>query len=62
MSVLSGMYLGILFLVAAFFATTGEEMASLPLRSRLHQLDKNHANDGLISGIINFFEDIGRMI
>lgn len=49
MSALSGVYLGILFLVAAFLATTGDEMASLPLRSRLHQLDKNHAHDGLIS-------------
>lgn len=45
MSVLSGMYAGILFLVAAFFATTGDELASLPLWSWLHQLDKNHAND-----------------
>ena len=48
-----------MFLVAAFFATSGDEMASLPLWSWLHQLDKDHANDGLISGIINFFEDIG---
>lgn len=60
---LSGMFLGfnfnLLFLLFGFLATTGDEMASLSLWSWLHDLDKEHAHDGLVSGIINLFQDLG---
>lgn len=58
-SILLGLNYGILFLVFAFLSTTGDEIASLPLWAWLHQLDKNHNEDGLISGIINLFSDLG---
>ncbi|OGM98490.1 MAG: hypothetical protein A2915_00820 [Candidatus Yanofskybacteria bacterium RIFCSPLOWO2_01_FULL_41_34] len=48
-----------LFLLFGFLATTGEEMASISLWSWLHSLDKEHANDGLVSGVINLFQDLG---
>ncbi|HUB92616.1 MAG TPA: hypothetical protein VL945_01505, partial [Candidatus Saccharimonadales bacterium] len=56
---LIGTSFGILFLVFAFLATTGDETASLPLWAWLHKLDRQHNKDGLISGLLNFFEDIG---
>lgn len=52
-------HFGLLFLVFAFLATMGDELASLPLWTRLHRLDTEHNNDGLISGVINLFEDLG---
>lgn len=48
-----------LFLIFGFLATGGDELASLSLWSWLHSLDKNHQNDGLISGVINLSEDLG---
>ncbi len=56
---LVGFSIGLLFLVMAFLATTGDEIASIPLWAWLHQLDKKHNKDGLISGTINLFEDLG---
>jgi len=59
----SGLFLGFhfswLFLLFGFLATTGEEMASITLWSWLHSLDKEHDSDGLVSGIINVFQDLG---
>lgn len=48
-----------LFLIFGFLATTGDELASISLWSWLHNLDENHQHDGLISGTITFFEDLG---
>jgi MFS family permease len=56
---LLGLSDGLLFLVLAFIATMGDEIASLPLWAWLHQLDKKHDQDGLVSGIINLSEDLG---
>ncbi len=60
---ISGMFLGFnfnwLFLIFGFLATTGDEMASISLWSWLHSLDKEHAHDGLVSGVINLFQDLG---
>ncbi|MDO8556784.1 MAG: MFS transporter [Nanoarchaeota archaeon] len=56
---LLGWSFGLLFLLFAFLSTTGDEIASLPLWAWLHQLDKRHNRDGLISGVINLFEDLG---
>ncbi|MFA6503559.1 MAG: MFS transporter [Patescibacteria group bacterium] len=59
----SGMLLGFnfgwLFLLLGFVATTGDEMSEISLWSWLHALDKNHANDGKISGVIYLFQDLG---
>ncbi len=54
-----GISFGISFLVLAFLTTSGDEIAGLSLWAWLHKLDKNHDKDGLISGIINLFEDLG---
>lgn len=56
---LLGFSFGLPFLILAFLTTTGDELASLPLWAWLHHLDKNHNRDGLISGTINLFEDLG---
>lgn len=48
-----------LFLLFGFLATTGDEMAGISLWSWLHALDKNHDQDGMISGVINLFSDFG---
>lgn len=60
---LSGMILSFnfnwLFLVFGFLATTGDEMAEISLWSWLHNLNKKHANDGLVSGVISLFQDLG---
>jgi MFS family permease len=54
-----GFNFGVLFILFGFLATTGDEMAGISLWSWLHSLDKDHANDGLISGVINLFQDLG---
>lgn len=60
---LAGIYLGfnfgILFLVLGFVSTVGEEISSISLWAWLNVLDKDHLEDGLIAGIINFFQDLG---
>lgn len=60
---ISGMLLGFnfgwLFLIFGFLATTGDEMAAISLWSWLHSLDRDHANDGLVSGVLNLFGDLG---
>ncbi len=56
---LLGFNFGWFFLVLGFVATTGDEMASVSLWSWLHTLDTDHANDGIISGVISFFSDLG---
>ncbi|MDB5259468.1 MAG: hypothetical protein JWO73_676 [Candidatus Taylorbacteria bacterium] len=48
-----------LFLLFGFLATTGDEMAGISLWSWLHALDKQHDHDGMISGVINLFSDLG---
>jgi MFS family permease len=47
------------FLIFGFLATTGDEISSLSLWAWLHNLDKDHANDGAVSGIISVFSDAG---
>lgn len=59
---LLGLGFGILFILFGFLATTGDELAELSLWSWLHALDKDHAHDGAIAGVINLFEDVGWMI
>lgn len=55
----AGVNLGILFILFGFLATAGDEMASVSLWSWLHHLDREHGSDGMISGTITFFEDLG---
>jgi len=56
---LTGFNLSWLFIIFGFMATTGDEMTELSLWSWLHTLDKDHANDGVVSGAINLFSDMG---
>ncbi|MCX6715164.1 MAG: MFS transporter [Candidatus Uhrbacteria bacterium] len=57
--VLVGFHFDVLFLLFGFLATTGEEMAMLSLWSWLHMLDREHANDGAIAGVVSLFDDLG---
>jgi MFS family permease len=59
---LLGSGFGLLFILFGFLATSGDEMASISLWAWLHSLDKEHAHDGAVAGIINLFEDLGWMI
>ncbi|MDB5189783.1 MAG: hypothetical protein JWN49_109 [Parcubacteria group bacterium] len=59
---LLGSGFGLLFILFGFLATSGDEMASISLWAWLHSLDREHAHDGAVSGIINLFEDLGWMI
>ncbi len=54
-----GFNLNVLFLIIGFLATTGDEMSGASLWSWLESLDAGHEHDGLVSGIITLFEDIG---
>ena len=56
---LLGFDFGWLFLFFGFLATSGDEMASISLWAWLHSLDKNHANDGTIAGVLSLGEDLG---
>lgn len=56
---LIGFDFGWLFLVFGFLATTGDEIASVSLWAWLDQLDKEHAEDGLIMGALSLAQDLG---
>jgi len=56
---LLGFNYGVLFILVGFLATVGDEMSALSLWSWLSVLDKNHESDGLVSGVINLFQDLG---
>lgn len=59
----SGLLLGfnfdILFLFFGFMATAGHELAGLSLWSWLYTLDKSHAHDGAVAGVLNVALDFG---
>lgn len=57
-SVLIGFNLNIFFLLFGFLATAGDEMSTLSLWSWLHRIDKNN-NNGFISGVVTFSQDLG---
>ncbi|MDK2898919.1 MAG: Major Facilitator Superfamily [Patescibacteria group bacterium] len=59
MGTLLGFNFGVWFIVIGFIATVGDEIASLSLWSWLYDLDKDHAEDGLISGVLNLSHDLG---
>jgi MFS family permease len=59
MGMLTGLSFTWLFLLFGFMATAGEELAGLTLWAWLHSLDKDHAEDGSVAGIITLAEDIG---
>ena len=54
-----GFNFGIFFLFFGFLATAGEEMAGISLWSWLHHLDHEHDADGVVSGVITLFDDLG---
>ncbi|MBI5798630.1 MAG: MFS transporter [Candidatus Yonathbacteria bacterium] len=47
------------FLVLGFMATAGDELSGLALWAWMDRLDKSHREDGLIAGVISFFQDLG---
>lgn len=54
-----GFNFGFMFLILGFIATTGDEMTALSLWLWLNTLDKDHDQDGLVSGVINLSVDLG---
>ncbi len=56
---LIGFNFGILFLLFGFLATAGDELAGLSLWSWLYTLDKNHAHDGAVAGVLSLALDLG---
>lgn len=56
---LAGLSFTWVFLIFGFLATSGDEMAGLCLWAWLHNLDKDHARDGAVAGVINLFSDVG---
>lgn len=54
-----GFNLNLFFLLLGFIATAGDELSSVSLWAWLDTLDSDHAQDGLINGVITFFEDLG---
>jgi len=56
---LVGFNFGWLFILFGFLTTAGDEVAGISLWSWLHLLDKDHAHDGTIAGVITFSEDLG---
>ena len=59
MAALLGFYEGWIFLFFGFLATMGDELSSISLWTWLSHLDKNHAEDGTVAGVITFFQDLG---
>lgn len=56
---LLGFNLNLWFLLLGFLATAGDEMSAVSLWAWLDRLDKKHNEDGLISGAVIMFEDLG---
>ncbi len=54
-----GFSLNVFFILFGFLATIGEELSTISLWSWLHGLDKDHANDGAVGGVITFMQDLG---
>lgn len=59
MAMVLGFNFGFMFLILGFIATTGDEMSALSLWLWLNTLDKDHDEDGLVSGVINLSVDFG---
>ncbi|MFA7717721.1 MAG: MFS transporter [Candidatus Absconditabacterales bacterium] len=57
--IIIGSSFGIVFIIVGFIATTGDELAGISLRSWLSIIEKNHTDDGKISGIMSVFGDLG---
>ena len=61
-SLLIGFHLGWPFLLFGFLSSSGDEMAAVSLWSWLYALDKKHAHDGAVSGVLYLFQDFGWVI
>jgi len=51
-----------LFLIFGFIATAGDELSNISLWAWLAKIDKDHSSDGIVSGTISLFQDLGWMI
>lgn len=54
-----GFTYGLWFIIFGFFATTGDEMASISLWAWLSRLDNRHTEDAAIAGAIAMVHDLG---
>jgi len=56
---LLGFNLNLFFLLLGFLATAGDELSNVSLWAWLDALDTDHAQNGLVNGVITLFEDLG---
>ena len=57
--ILLGSNFGPIFLLLGFIATSGDELTGLSLWAWLYSIDTKHEHYGLITGMIDLFEDMG---
>lgn len=57
--ILLGFTSGFAFLLLGFIGTMGDESSSLSIWAWLNALDKDHDADGLVSGVVCMFSDLG---
>ena len=57
--ILLGFTSGFAFLLLGFMGTMGDESSSLSIWAWLNALDKDHDADGLVSGVVCMFSDLG---
>lgn len=57
--ILLGWSSGWIFLILSFIATVGDELTYISLWAWLNSLCKDENDDGLVSGIVGMFEDLG---
>jgi MFS family permease len=62
MGIILGFNLGFVFLLLGFIAAIGDELSSISLWLWLNALDENHDDDGLVSGSIELFHNLGWVI
>jgi MFS family permease len=48
-----------IFILFGFLTAVGDEMAGVSLWAWLHSLDRSHASDGAVAGILTLSEDFG---
>ena len=56
---LTGFMLNAWFLLFGFLATVGDELSAVSLWAWMNDLDRDHAEDGFVAGLITFAGDLG---
>ncbi len=59
MGLMLGFSFGVWFILIGFLATVGDELSRLSLWAWLNFLDRDNTEDGMVSGTISMFQDLG---